>query len=98
MDDWDGQSPPTARTYKGKAVINLQDTIGSNKPLPNFGKFAKQKEEALAKIKKESDLLKDNKVHSYRPGYKPQKKIPSVQEVIGRALDSIGTYNDLDNK
>ncbi|XP_059095329.1 dihydropyrimidine dehydrogenase [NADP(+)]-like [Tigriopus californicus] len=98
LDDWDGQSPPTARTYKGKAVINLQDTIGSNKPLPNFGKFAKQKEEALAKVKKESDLLRENKVHSYRPGYKPQKKIPSVQEVIGRALDSIGTYNDLDNK
>ena len=25
-------------------------------------------------------------------------QIPKVKEVIGRALDSIGTYNDLDNK
>ena len=34
----------------------------------------------------------------YRPAYHPKIAIPTVEEVIGRALDSIGTYNDLDNR
>ena len=34
----------------------------------------------------------------YRPAYHPKIPIPKVEEVIGRALDSIGTYNDLDNR
>jgi len=44
------------------------------------------------------DLLGDNNVEENRPAIKTDRKVPTVQEVIGRALDSIGTYNDLDNK
>lgn len=98
LKDWDGQSPPTARTFKGKPVVNLQDVIGSGKPLPNFGQFAKQKKEKIAELKQSSDLLGDNALAQNRPALKPSKRIPTVQEVIGRALDKIGTYSDLDNR
>merc|ERR1711937_1069995 len=46
VDDWDGQSPPTARTYKGKPVVDLQSQIGRN--LPNFGPYAKEKAAVMA--------------------------------------------------
>ena len=97
MKEWDGQSPPTARTYKGKSVISVEDVVG--KTLPNFGHFAKQKKELVASQKAKMDVLADNQVQVVnRPAHRPQKVPPSVHEVIGRALDAIGTYNDLDNK
>lgn len=98
LNDWDGQSPPTARTFKGKPVVNLQDVIGSERPLPNFGPFAKEKREKIAQMKQEQDILGENKVQANRPANKPSKPIPTVMEVIGRALDKIGTYSELDNR
>ena len=68
------------------------------KPAPNFGPFAGKKMEAVAKEKEGMDLLGANRAESERPANAPKTKIPSVQEVIGTALDKIGTYNDLDNK
>jgi len=95
--EWDGQSPPTARTYRGKNVVSLQSVV--DKSLPNFGPYAKEKKSIIAaENAKVSDLLGDNKVEANRPALQPNQKVPSVQEVIGRALDAIGTYNDLDNR
>ena len=46
-----------------------------------------------------NDLLGSNKVMTEnRPANIPDKKIPAVADVIGRALDHIGTYSDLDNR
>merc|ERR1719411_1124469 len=71
----------------------------SNKTLPNFGEFSKQKKELIASKKSEMDLLGENQVSTKnRPAYTPKVPIPKVEEVIGRALDAIGTYNDLDNR
>jgi len=98
VDDWDGQSPPTARTQKGKPVIELQRILG-NRALPNFGPYAKERKEAMAKVKKEVDLLDDrNLPEPNRPANKQRMMTPKVQEVIGKALDRIGTFNDLDTK
>ena len=96
LDSWDGQSPPTARTYKGKPVVSVKDVVG--KTLPNFGHFAKQKKELVAAVKAKMDLIEDNPNITNRPAYLPKVTPPKVAEVIGRALDSIGTYNQLDNK
>ena len=96
LDSWDGQSPPTARTYKGKPVVSVKDVVG--KTLPNFGHFAKQKKELVAAVKAKMDLIEDNPNITNRPAYLPKITPPKVAEVIGRALDSIGTYNQLDNK
>ena len=47
----------------------------------------------------QTDLLGDNKIsHQNRPANVPDKKIAAVADVIGRALDHIGTYSDLDNR
>jgi len=97
VTDWDGQSPPTARTYKGKPVIDLQSALERN--LPNFGPFAKEKAIALANKKNEEDLLDDKfKPVPNRPANKQRMMTPRVEAVIGKALDRIGTFNDLDNK
>ena len=53
----------------------------------------------IASKKAKHDILGDNQLQvKNRPAYRPNIPIPKVEEVIGRALDSIGTYNDLDNK
>ena len=97
VDDWDGQSPPTARTQKGKPVVELQAVLGRN--LPNFGPYAKQRKEAMAAVKKTVDLLDDRyKPEPNRPANKQRMMTPKVQEAIGKALDRIGTFNDLDTK
>ena len=47
----------------------------------------------------QKDLLGNNKVaNENRPANVPDKKISSVADVIGRALDHIGTYSDLENR
>ena len=97
MEEWDGQSPPTARTQKGKPVVNLQSVIGAEKSLPNFGPYARERAALKAEMKKSQDLLDDVPAPN-RPANKPAAMTPTVEEVIGRALDKIGTYNDLDNK
>ena len=67
--------------------------------MPNFGHFAKEKRELVAAMKSKLDILEDEPACSTnRPAYKPKTIPPKVADVIGRALDSIGTYNDLDNK
>ena len=85
------------RTFKGKPVVELQTILGKN--LPNFGPYAKQKKEAMAQLKKDMDLLDDKfKPAPNRPANKQRLMTPKVQEVIGKALDRIGTFNDLDTK
>jgi len=93
LEEWDGQSPPTARTQKGKAVVSVQNVIG--KSLPNFGHYAKEKVELVAKMKREGELPLPQQ---NRPANKLKSLPPKVAEVIGKALDKIGTYSDLDNR
>ena len=80
----------------------MQDILGKdqNTSYPNFGPYSKQKREIMTKMNtKQTDLLGDNKIsHLNRPANVPDKKIASVADVIGRALDHIGTYSDLDNR
>jgi len=97
LEEWDGQSPPTARTQKGKPVVSVMDVIGKN--LPNFGPYAKEKAELIAEQKrKEKILSEENGPDQNRPANKLKSLPPKVAEVIGKALDKIGTYSDLDNR
>jgi len=95
LEEWDGQSPPTLRTQKGKPVVALQSLIGRD--LPNFGPYAKERANLIAEHKKSVDLLAQP-LPVNRPPNKQTAMTPKVAEVIGRALDSIGTYSDLDNR
>lgn len=96
-DGWDGQSPPTPKHQLGKPVPKVADLVGKN--LPNFGPYKKEKEIIVAEAKEKDDLLADKyKPVVVRPAVGPKKPIPSVKDMIGKALPLIGSYGDLDNK
>ncbi|ELU18829.1 hypothetical protein CAPTEDRAFT_161594 [Capitella teleta] len=92
---WDGQSPPTPAHQLGKPVPAVKDIVGQS--LPNFGPYLQKKNELIAQQKKGADILEDHKP-PMRNVLVPQKPIPSVQDMVGKALARIGAYNDLDNQ
>ncbi|CAD1479183.1 unnamed protein product, partial [Heterotrigona itama] len=93
VKDWDGQSPPTFKHQKGKPVV-LHHALGKN--IPYFGEYQKLREQKIAEIKANSNPF--DKIDTTRPTLKPIAPIPTVKDVIGKALDHIGTYKDLNNK
>ena len=69
--------------------------------LPHFGEFEKKRLALIAEHKRQSELLTDEavaRIDSMRPAPLPTLPIPTVQQVIGQALNKIGNYTDLDNK
>ncbi|XP_062992211.1 dihydropyrimidine dehydrogenase [NADP(+)] isoform X1 [Elgaria multicarinata webbii] len=95
LQDWDGQSQPTMRHQKGKAVPKIVDLMG--KKLPSFGPYLEQRKKIIAenkmKLKEQSSPLPQlEKKH-----FVPKKPIPTVKDVIGKALRYIGTYGELSN-
>lgn len=54
---WDGQSPPTQKLQKGKAVVRLTDDDGNT--LMHFGHYAKKREEKIVKLHEEKGSLYD---------------------------------------
>jgi len=94
LKDWDGQSQPTPVHQLGKPVINLSEHF--EEELPNFGKYRIEKDEAIAKIKQQLASEKETLSNGMR--YIPTRTIPTVNDVIGKALDYIGPYTKLNNK
>lgn len=97
LSNWEGQSPPTERHQNGKPVVKLADLVGQK--LPSFGPYAQKRAEILAKHLKDTDILGEEfQPAPIRPANTPKKPVPSIQEVIGKALPMIGSYGDLNNK
>ncbi|XP_071451994.1 dihydropyrimidine dehydrogenase [NADP(+)], partial [Hetaerina americana] len=97
LKGWDGQSPPTSIHQKGKKTFPVKGSDG--KSLPYFGPYQKKREEIVAQLKIEEDLLDPkNNSPSNRPPNKPNSKIPEVKDEIGKALKAIGPYKRLDNR
>ncbi|XP_077981130.1 dihydropyrimidine dehydrogenase [NADP(+)]-like [Glandiceps talaboti] len=97
LSDWDGQSAPTERHQLGKPIAKLSSIIG--KHLPNFGPYKVKRTELITAHKEQIDLLaEENKPEVQRPPHQPKKPILSVQDMVGRALPTIGAYGKLDNK
>ncbi|XP_060818613.1 dihydropyrimidine dehydrogenase [NADP(+)] [Bombus pascuorum] len=94
VKNWDGQSPPTFKHQKGKPVVLLH-ALGKN--IPYFGEYQKLREEKIAEIKLNSNPL-DKSVEITRPAPKPIAPVPTIKDVIGKALSHINTYKDLNNK
>ncbi|XP_055886857.1 dihydropyrimidine dehydrogenase [NADP(+)]-like [Biomphalaria glabrata] len=96
FSSWDGQSPPTIKHQKGKPVLKVADLVG--KPLPSFGPYQKQREAIIAGLKKKLDLLEDDqKPPPLRPALSPEQPVPRVVDLIGKAVDKITSYSELDN-
>ncbi|XP_054014586.1 dihydropyrimidine dehydrogenase [NADP(+)] [Hylaeus anthracinus] len=94
VKDWDGQSPPTFKHQKGKPV-SLQHALGKN--VPYFGEYQKLREQKLAEIKANSNPL-DKAIEITRPAPEPIAAVPTIKDVIGRAINHIGAFKDLNNK
>ncbi|KAM9326309.1 dihydropyrimidine dehydrogenase [NADP(+)] [Gastrophryne carolinensis] len=93
LQDWDGQSPPIIRHQKGKPIPKISDLIG--KKLPSFGPFLEERKRIIAanKMKLLSEkpaLMEEEKKH-----FLPKKPVPAVKDIIGRALQYIGSYGEL---
>uniref|UniRef100_A0A673MLS6 Dihydropyrimidine dehydrogenase [NADP(+)] n=1 Tax=Sinocyclocheilus rhinocerous TaxID=307959 RepID=A0A673MLS6_9TELE len=94
LQDWDGQSPPTARHQKGKPVASLQEVKG--RCLPSFGPYLQEKKEAIANHKKKLRDFTDNTVSTQGMRvYTPKGPVPRVKDVIAKALKHIGAYQEL---
>lgn len=97
MEEWDGQSPATPQHQKGKNIINIDEIV--NQKLPNFGTFLSQKQAIISELKAHEDLLgKDKEPEPNRPPIKPFSGIPKIKDIIGNAIDKIGTFSSLDIK
>uniref|UniRef100_A0A5F8HDF9 Dihydropyrimidine dehydrogenase [NADP(+)] n=1 Tax=Monodelphis domestica TaxID=13616 RepID=A0A5F8HDF9_MONDO len=93
LKDWDGQSPATVRHQKGKPVPRIAELTG--KKLPSFGPYLEQRKKIMAENK--IKLMEQN--GSFSPLEKsyfvPKKPIPKIKDIIGKALQYIGTYGEL---
>ena len=67
------------------------------KNVPFFGEYQKLREKVEAEVNLRSNLL-DKNFEVYRPAPQPIQKIPTVNEIVGKALPHIKNYKQLDNK
>ncbi|XP_036907254.1 dihydropyrimidine dehydrogenase [NADP(+)] isoform X1 [Sturnira hondurensis] len=93
LQDWDGQSPVTVSHQKGKPVPRLAELTG--KKLPSFGPYLEQRKKIIAehkiKLKEEDAAFPPLE----RRLFLRKKPVPSIKDVIGRALPYLGTFKDL---
>ncbi|KAF1658163.1 Dihydropyrimidine dehydrogenase [NADP(+)], partial [Aptenodytes patagonicus] len=95
LEDWNGQSPATMQHQRGKPVPRFADLMG--KKLPSFGPYLEQRKKIIAENKIK---LKEQSMAAVIPEKKhfiPKKPIPAIKDVIGKALQYIGTYGELCN-
>uniref|UniRef100_A0A8C2RXQ7 Dihydropyrimidine dehydrogenase [NADP(+)] n=1 Tax=Capra hircus TaxID=9925 RepID=A0A8C2RXQ7_CAPHI len=95
LQDWDGQSPATRSHQKGKPVPCIAELVG--KKLPSFGPYLEKRKKIIAEEK--FRLKEENATFPplARNHFIPKKPIPSVKDVIGKALQYLGTYGELSN-
>ncbi|CAD6185538.1 unnamed protein product [Caenorhabditis auriculariae] len=93
LKEWDGQSPPITKHQKGKPIL-----LPNQEKLPFLGKYRKEREAREREALDKANLLSTEGIHySSRPDTKVTS-VPTVQEVIGKALPKIGPYVTLNNK
>lgn len=93
LSDWDGQSPPTMSHQKGKPVPHIAELMGQK--LPSFGPYLERRKKILAASKiREND---QNRACSplQRKHFNSQKPIPAIKDVIGKSLQYLGTFGEL---
>jgi dihydropyrimidine dehydrogenase (NADP+) len=112
LQSWDGQSPVTEKQQKGKPVSHWNTFSGE--ALPHFGPYKEKREQLLHELRQTapaaaqdaepgiSTILKSQE-NFLKPNYdltvqEHLANVPKLKDVIGRALDKIGTYNSLNNK
>uniref|UniRef100_A0A183C1C3 Dihydropyrimidine dehydrogenase [NADP(+)] n=1 Tax=Globodera pallida TaxID=36090 RepID=A0A183C1C3_GLOPA len=90
LSNWDGQSPPVDKHQKGKQLL------AQKAHLPPLGYFREQRYQLEKKMLAQKDLFEENDFFAKRPDNEPQY-VPQLKDVIGKALDKIGAYGEMDN-
>lgn len=101
---WDGQSPPTQKTQRGKPVQPLRGADG--KPLAHFGPYQKERVALEIGENRERGAIKLNAngdVEMVETAKTSEKMVqsapaPTVQDIIGLSLPHIGSFKQMDNK
>lgn len=65
--------------------------------IPYFGEYQKLREQKIAELKANSNPL-DEVIKVTRPAREPIAPIPSVKDVIGKAIIHISSFKELDNR
>jgi len=88
---WDGQSPPH--------VKSLEEILKDGRKLPRFGQFKHERAAIRKEYAEKTDVLKvaDNAIPSSLER-DLKGEVPTIASQLGRALDRIGSYGDLDNE
>merc|ERR1711879_1024754 len=88
---WDGQSAPR--------VKSLEEILKAGRKLPRFGQFKHDRAAIRKEYAEKNDVLEvvNNAVP---PSLERELKgeVPTIASQLGRALDRIGNYNDLNNE
>lgn len=71
------------------------DTIFQS--IPYYGEYQRLREEKIAELKAVENLL-GNPPPPSRPAPGPAAPVPTLKDIIGKALPHIGSYKQLDNK
>nr|XP_036880290.1 dihydropyrimidine dehydrogenase [NADP(+)] isoform X2 [Manis javanica] len=95
FQDWDGQSPATVSHQKGKPSPPIAELKG--KKLPSFGPYLEQRKKIIAENKIKLKEQKTVFPPLERKLFIPQKPVPTIKDVIGKALQYLGTYGELSN-
>lgn len=91
LKGWDFQSPP----QKDLPTKVPSDDPALGKGLPRFGPYEKERRRLMAEYLKTKDLLEVPK----KPELKPVlNQVPTLNQIQGKSLGYIGTYNTLNNK
>ncbi|KAH0512267.1 Dihydropyrimidine dehydrogenase [NADP(+)] [Microtus ochrogaster] len=93
LADWDGQSPATLSHQKGKPVPRIAELTGQK--LPSFGPYLEQRKKIIAANKIRQRDQNGACSPLQRQHFVPQKPIPAIKDVIGKALQYLGTFGEL---
>ena len=89
--EWDGQSAPR--------IKSLTETLKEGRQLPRFGDFKHERAAIRKAYAEATDVLE---VNAAQVAPKLPKDlvlpVPTIADQLGRALDRIGSYNELNNK
>ena len=83
------------RSWTSSSVLHYNQRALQN--IPYFGEYQKLREQKIAEIKAKSNPL-DKVAEVTRPAPNPVSPIPTIKDVIGKAVNHIGAYNNLNNK
>ena len=93
IEKWEGQSPPTIKNF-------IETIKPKGKRLPRFGHFQQERWNIRKEYSQNHDVLEveAQKVEQQPVLSKEISAVPSIKDLIGLALPTIGNYTDLNNK